>query len=299
MRAIRELIGGLSFALITTCTVVGGILLAFTETGLSFAPPTVIVIVTNTVAATVVPLTATLPATFTATIPPSPTEPPTLRPTLPASATIAATATHTPTEPPAASPTFTITVTLGSPTKAPTNTATIQASPTPCGPPPTWVQYRVVAGDTLFSLSLRFGVKLQTLQLANCLPNTNIQAGQIIFVPFVPPTATPTATETVIPSPTPIPEPLQILSIQLLNADLDPSRPNGAIGYVRVDITGGIAPYTIYNDDVPQASNPMGIQTECNGTMVHSVRVVSADGQTATDGYYFSPVNCPQPTSAP
>jgi LysM repeat protein len=295
MRAIRELLGGLTLAFITSCTVIGGILLAFTETGLSFAPPTAIVEITA--APSDVPFTSTLPPTIqptlTATQPPSPTSPPTLAPTIRPTRT---TTVVTPTNTLAASATPTATLIPPTATLANANTVT----PTPCGPPFGWVRYTVRAGDTMFSLSLQFGVSVSTLQNANCLPNTNIQAGQILWVPFILPTNTPTPTETLIPTETPIPAPLQITSINLLNADRDASRPpNGAIGYVQVNITGGIAPYTIYHDEVPQFSNPMGILTECGGQMVHTVRVVSADGQSVTQGYFFGPVNCPEPTSEP
>jgi LysM repeat protein len=86
----------------------------------------------------------------------------------------------------------------------------VPAPPTPppvaCGPPAGWVFYTVRPGDTLFGLSLNFGVSVYQLQLANCLVGTNkILAGQRLFVPFAPtqipsPTSTPTATAT--PAPT-------------------------------------------------------------------------------------------------
>lgn len=99
---------------------------------------------------------------------------------------------------------------------APAQSATDTAAPTarPCGPPPGWVLYTVKPGDTLYRLSVVLGVSVGQLQMANCLSSPNlIQAGSVIYVPFLPkasstPTATqrpkqPTATKTAVPpSPT-------------------------------------------------------------------------------------------------
>lgn len=63
-------------------------------------------------------------------------------------------------------------------------TATLAPTPA-CGPPLGWVYYTVQPGDTLFALSLRYGVALYDLRQANCLPGTAIKAGQNLFVPPV------------------------------------------------------------------------------------------------------------------
>ena len=64
---------------------------------------------------------------------------------------------------------------------APTETTT------PCGPPPEWVQYTVQAGDTLYQLSLYYGVSVAELQVANCMgSSTIIRTGQVLFVPQTP-----------------------------------------------------------------------------------------------------------------
>ncbi len=70
-------------------------------------------------------------------------------------------------------------------TSAPSSpTATTQS----CGPFDGWVLYTVRPNDTLFGLSLVLDVTVSDLQYANCLGDTtNIQTGQRIFVPFVPP----------------------------------------------------------------------------------------------------------------
>lgn len=84
-------------------------------------------------------------------------------------------------------------------------------TPIPCGPPPGWVRYTVQSGDTLYRLSLNFGVSISQLQVANCLGSSiYIQAGQNLFVPNIPTrtpspssSPSPTATATATPSPSP------------------------------------------------------------------------------------------------
>jgi hypothetical protein len=83
------------------------------------------------------------------------------------------------------------------------------AVPITCGPPAGWVFYTVQPGDTLYRLSLTFGVSISDLQLANCMgDNTSIYVGQRIYAPLIPtliPSPTPTVT---VPAPTePIPSP--------------------------------------------------------------------------------------------
>jgi len=93
----------------------------------------------------------------------------------------------------------------------------VYASPTPwsCGPPLGWVVYIVRSGDTLFSLSMRFGVGIEAIRRANCLPDYVIRSGQALYLPPLPPTpipvptflptSTPTGTPVSSPTPTPIP----------------------------------------------------------------------------------------------
>ncbi len=82
---------------------------------------------------------------------------------------------------------------------------TFYASPTPrpylCGPPLGWVVYIVQPGDTLYSLSRRFDVGIESIRQANCLSGYTIYAGQALYLPPLPPTPTGTST----PSPTPTP----------------------------------------------------------------------------------------------
>lgn len=73
-----------------------------------------------------------------------------------------------------------------------------------CGPPPGWVYYTVQYGDTLYSISQMVGATVLELQLANCMVGqTNIRAGQRLYVPFLPAsTPTPTATRVSTATPT-------------------------------------------------------------------------------------------------
>jgi LysM repeat protein len=78
----------------------------------------------------------------------------------------------------------------------------VYASPTPwsCGPPLGWVVYIVRSGDTLFSLSMRFGVGIEAIRRANCLPDYVIRSGQALYLPPLPPTPIPPATSSPIPT---------------------------------------------------------------------------------------------------
>lgn len=76
-------------------------------------------------------------------------------------------------------------------------------TPLRCGPPRTWVRYIVQPNDTLFKLSILFGVSVTDLQVANCLTDTLIRVGEVLYVPNVPTrTLSPTPTT---PSRTPLP----------------------------------------------------------------------------------------------
>ena len=84
------------------------------------------------------------------------------------------------------------------------------ASPTPrppCGPPIGWAVYIVQPGDTLYSLSLRFGVGIDAIRRANCLGDYVIYVGQALYLPPLPPTPIPTPVPTSTPVPTLTPTP--------------------------------------------------------------------------------------------
>ncbi len=91
-------------------------------------------------------------------------------------------------------------------------------TPVPCGRPRTWIAYYVRPGDTLYRLSLAYGVSVGELQRANCMGNSILlQVGQSLYVPPWPahtplptipviiPTVIPTNTPTTsLPSDTPV-----------------------------------------------------------------------------------------------
>lgn len=77
--------------------------------------------------------------------------------------------------------------------------------PEPCGPPWGWEVYIVRSGDTLYSLSRRFGVSVEQIRFANCLASYTIYRGQALFLPPLPPTPRPPATPTATPSPSATP----------------------------------------------------------------------------------------------
>ena len=54
------------------------------------------------------------------------------------------------------------------------------------GRPPGWIDYRVVAGDTLSQIATRTGTTVKQLMTVNCLPNTVIRVGQLLWVPAPP-----------------------------------------------------------------------------------------------------------------
>jgi hypothetical protein len=89
-------------------------------------------------------------------------------------------------------------------TATPAGPPPVIETPMACPPPPNWAAYSVESGDTLNTLANRTGVSVFELQHANCLVNLTLQPGQVVYLPFNPPTSTPTSTTTpVTPSPTP------------------------------------------------------------------------------------------------
>ncbi len=77
-----------------------------------------------------------------------------------------------------------------------------------CQPPAGWVTYSVQKGDTLFQLGLAVRKSVNELVDANCLSNTMIRIGQILYLPHkikvTPlPTKTPRPEATIEPLPTP------------------------------------------------------------------------------------------------
>lgn len=150
--------------------------------------------------------TVASPTSLPATETPTTTLPPTSTP-------IPVPPTDTPTPPPPAA-TSTPVIVVVTLTPLPFTPTTAAAAPgnTPgvCQPPPTWIAYTVQAGDTLNTLAVRTGASVFDLQQVNCLQNFTLQPGQVVYLPFNPPTPTATGTATpVTPSPTPSSTPTQ------------------------------------------------------------------------------------------
>ena len=76
----------------------------------------------------------------------------------------------------------------------------------PCGAPLGWVSYTVIAGDTLYRISLLYRVTVAALMQANCLNTSVIRAGQTLKVPNVP-TSTPPVSSTPLQGASPTPTP--------------------------------------------------------------------------------------------
>ena len=78
-----------------------------------------------------------------------------------------------------------------------------------CTPPPNWTTYMVNDTDLLVRLSLLFRVDVDTLIVANCLPDQAlVRPGEIIYIPGPTPTATVTPTPSATPTRTRRPAPL-------------------------------------------------------------------------------------------
>ncbi|MBI3764670.1 MAG: SH3 domain-containing protein [Chloroflexi bacterium] len=105
--------------------------------------------------------------------------------------------------------------------------------------------------------------------------------------------------------------PLHLRLVAFDHAVRDPNRPGGAIATIKVEFDGGVSPFNVISDGTTKLSGVVpttrletgsGVviatltyteTTECAGTIVHTVTVQSADGQAMTQGYYQSPVECP------
>lgn len=87
---------------------------------------------------------------------------------------------------------------------------TVSSTPSPtaaasrCGPPAGWILYRIQSQDTLFRISLNYGVSVPQLQYANCMgSSTFLRVGETLYVPNVA-TRTPTLIATLAGTNTPM-----------------------------------------------------------------------------------------------
>ncbi len=199
----RVLIAGATL-IVVALTVVAAILLAVRNPAGATPTP----VFTPTVVAVGPTLTFTPP-------PPRPTDTPAST-SAPDTPTPAPAPTETPTQtpapppptdtPPSEPPTLTLTpvIVIVTPTPSTDSAPPPVDTPSACPPPANWAAYTVQSGDTLNTLSGRTSVSVFELQQANCLVNLTLQPGQVVYLPFNPPTSTPRPTTTpVTPSPTP------------------------------------------------------------------------------------------------
>jgi len=140
---------------------------------------------------------------------PQPRPAPSLTATAAVIAVASATATLTPTPSPSVMPSPSATWTpapTSTPTSTTTPTATASVTPTPtatpprtpraCGPPANWIQVRLLPGETLYRLAVRYGTTIAQLQWANCMGSSTILLDYQLF--WVPPV--------MVISPTPTPD---------------------------------------------------------------------------------------------
>jgi hypothetical protein len=135
-------------------------------------------------------------------------------------------------------------------------------------------------------------------------------------------TATPTLTFTLIPTLTPTPAATVLTSTHTSKPKLTTATATGrpvsagpltisyeAVGIKRgldnqsvltlkVAAAGGAGGYTYYNDDQKQAGAIFDVPGICDHPFVHTIKVTSADGQTATLPYFINGL-CPSPTPTP
>ena len=120
------------------------------------------------------------------------------------------------------------------------------------------------------------------------------------------PTSTITPTTTPSPAPTATPEPVSTGPLDFVPPSWPESyqaRPDGGMDVtLRIEISGGAPPFTIYHDETLMAEthdrNP-SIVIEHGGcsAIVHTITVESADGQRVSDDYWIQPPWCITPES--
>lgn len=319
IRLFREALGGLLFAVITVSTVLGGIVVAFYETGEGFPLPTLVAPITPSPAPAaaflfVTPLPVTPPteaALPTATSTPClPAPPPDWAPfVVGPDDTLVTLASRTGTNAQAIAQVNCLSsnsVFAGAaiflPPIAPTPITGTTPTVVACGPPPGWVFYTVQPGDTLFRLSLRFGVTIFEIQQANCLTGVSISAGQRIFLPLAPiitdtpPIIVITATSSATPIPAPTftsaPGPTGVPSTNTNTAPA-PTSPPAATATVTATSTGEAenthTPTATATQVVADTATPTPTNTEVSATDTET----SAATATVTE----APTGTPQPTA--
>jgi hypothetical protein len=87
-----------------------------------------------------------------------------------------------------------------------------------------------------------------------------------------------------------------LINYEVLDIKRNPG--NQAVVTLHVIATGGGGGYKYYHDDVLQPSATFEVIGTCGSPLNHTIKVTSADGQSAALAYFVRP-NCPTPTPTP
>jgi outer membrane biosynthesis protein TonB len=140
-------------------------------------------------------------------------------------------------------------------------------------------------------------------------------AGEVLptdtLTPTPTPTSTPTGTPTLTTTPTntlkpkpatatPTKKPVSAgpLTIDREVVTIKRNPGDQAVLTLKVIATGGGGGYIYYNDDQKQAGAIFDVPGSCGKPFVHTIKVTSADGQTATLPYFIAG-QCPAPSPTP
>ena len=132
-------------------------------------------------------------------------------------------------------------------------------------------------------------------------------AGEVLPTDTATSTTTPTSTATATATPkpqqvtaTPTKKPASAgpLTVEYQAVEIKRNPNNQAVMTLKVTARGGGGGYVYYHDDQKQAGATFDVLGSCGRPFVHTIKVTSADGQTAT-AQYFIAGDCPTPTPTP
>jgi LysM repeat protein len=266
---LQRFLIGAGTLLVVVLTLIGAILLAMQDSPEEATP---VVQISPTMQSSLTPTgVATTPVpvpTFTDTPTPlPPTDTPSATST-PVETT--PTSTFTPVPPP---PTDTPVPVPPTDTPAPPPVATTAPEePGVCQKPLSWVDYQVQVGDTLNSLAQRTNTTVFELQQVNCLEPATILPGQIIYLPFTPPTPTPTNT----PGPTGTTRPTATHTPTAVAPIVDGMAPSS----VSDETAKQDIPVTVFGKNFQARSQ--GFRAELNGPQFVQLEIVPNAGSTTS-----------------